>query len=153
MDDSFIQPQNLLNVRGTFAYNMPIVGEGEEDLSTMDPLESDLAGFVWQDWTTIRFQLDIDIEYPIVVDETDLGTARIYGTVVASAELLWAVADIYSDGIINFLDFAVLGSVWGSTAGDGIYNPDFDISDSVDGVINAVDLKVLAYYWLEQLLP
>lgn len=153
MDDSFVQPQNLLTLRGTIAYNMPIGDprEGEVDLSTMDPIESGLAGHVWQDWTTIRFQLDVDIEYPIVVGETDFGTARIYGTVVASADLLWAVADIYDDGIINFLDFAVLASVWHSTSGDGIYNGDFDISNPVDGVINALDLEVLAYYWLEQL--
>lgn len=148
-DDSFLQPDNYLAARGILEYNFILVGAGSVDLSTMDPVLSDVTGLIWQDWTTITLQMDIDIEYPLEVDGTALGTAWIQGTVLATAEVFWAVADLYSDGLVNFRDFAVFAAAWPSTFGEPNYNPDCDIFDPAGGIINAMDLAVFADYWLE----
>jgi len=147
-DDSFLQPDNSLAARGIFEYDFIVVGAGSVDLSTMDPVLSDLTGLVWQDWTTITLQMDIDIEYPLEVEGSALGTAWIQGTIIATADVFWAVADLYSDGLVNFKDFAVFALAWPSTLGDPNYNPDCDIFDPAGGVINAMDLAVFADYWL-----
>jgi len=146
-DDSFLQPDNSLAARGIFEYDF-LGTAGSVDLSTIDPVLSDLTGLIRQDWTTITLQMDIDIEYPLEVDDTVLGTAWIHGTVIATADVFWAVADLYSDGLVNFRDFAVFAAAWPSTLGDPNYNPDCDIFDPAGGIINAMDLSVFADHWL-----
>ncbi len=60
-----------------------------------------------------------------------------------------SLADIYPnepDGIVNFLDFAVLAASWLTSAGDSDYN---DVVDFVaDDVIDYKDLDVLCSDWL-----
>jgi hypothetical protein len=147
-DDSFVQQANLLGGRGTFAYKMPPVGEGEADLSDMGDVPSDLAGLVRQDQTTITLQLDIDIEYPLEIEGTQIGTAWVQGSIVATAEVFWRVADLYGDGFVNFLDFAVFAWAWSSEVGEGNYDPGCEMFEPADGVIDARDLAVFAGSWL-----
>jgi len=147
-DDSFLQPDNSLAARGIFEYNFIIVDPGSVDLSTIDPVLSDLTGLIRQSWTTITLQMDIDIEYPLEVEGSELGTAWIQGTVIATADVFWAVADLHSDGLVNFKDFAVFAAAWPSTLGDPNYNPNCDIFDPAGGIINAMDLAVFADHWL-----
>ena len=147
IDGSFIQHDNYPAARGTFEYD--ILGEsGTMDLSTMAPGASDLPGLVWQDWTTITLQMDVDIERLLDITDTIQGTVRIHGTIIATAEVFWAPADLYSDGIVNFKDFAVFAAAWPSTLGDANYNPDCDIFDPNAGIINAQDLQLFAENWL-----
>lgn len=148
LDDSFLQTANSLAARGIFEYSFIIVGAGSVDLSTMDPVLSDVTGLVRQDWTTITVQMDIDIEYPLEVDGTELGTAWIQGTIVATANVFWLVADLFSDGLVNFKDFAVFAAAWSTMFGEPNYNPDCDILDPSAGFINAMDLALFADYWL-----
>jgi hypothetical protein len=148
IDDSFIQTSNYLAARGLFEYSFILVGSGSVDLATMDPVASDLTGFIWQDWTTITLQMDIDIEYPLEVDGSAVGTAWIQGTIVATAEVFWAAADLYSDGLVNFRDFAVFAAAWDTSPGDPAYNPECDLDQPLDGFIDAADLAVFADYWL-----
>jgi len=147
-DDSFLQPDNSLAARGIFEYNFIVVGAGSVDLSTMDPVLSGLTGLIRQDWTTITLQMNIDIEYPLEVDGTVLGTAWIQGTLIATADVFWAVADLYSDGLVNFRDFAAFAAAWPTTLGDPDYNPDCNIFDPAGGIINAIDFQLFADYWL-----
>lgn len=147
-ENSFLQTGNYLTGRGLFEYSFFLVGAGTIDLSTMEPVFSDMTGFVSQDGTTITLQMDIDIEYPLEVEGTPLGTAWIQGTVVARAEVFWSPADLFSDGLVNFLDFAVFAAGWPYTLGDPQYNPNCDLHNPPDGLINAKDLAVFAESWL-----
>jgi hypothetical protein len=57
--------------------------------------------------------------------------------------------DLNEDGIVNFTDFAVVGSYWGITGctdPDGCKKVDFDDNGTVD--IN--DLRMFVEYWLER---
>ena len=60
-----------------------------------------------------------------------------------------SIADVDMDGDVNFSDFAMFAAAWQAVDGvDDGYNPLCDISDPVDGVINAADLEVFANEWL-----
>jgi len=59
------------------------------------------------------------------------------------------VGDFYTDGVVNFEDFAVLVAAWGSEPGDDNWNAACDISESIDGVIDEYDLMVFCDNWLE----
>jgi len=148
LDDSFLQTANSLAARGIFEYSFIVVGDGSVDLSTMGSVLTDLTGLVRQDLTTITVQTDVDIEYPLEVDGTPLGTARIQGTIIATADVYWLIADLFSDGLVNFRDFAVFADAWSTMLGEPNYNPDCDIVDPGAGFIDASDLALFADYWL-----
>jgi len=57
-------------------------------------------------------------------------------------------ADFNEDSIVNYIDFAIFGKAWLSEQGDGNWNPDCDISEITDDVIDANDLIVFAQEWL-----
>lgn len=57
-------------------------------------------------------------------------------------------ANFNEDCIINFPDFAILAEAWGSVPIDGNWNPDCDISDPNDNVIDWFDLDVFTANWL-----
>jgi len=59
------------------------------------------------------------------------------------------VGDFYTDGVVNFEDFAVLVAAWGSEPSDDNWNAACDISESIDGVIDEYDLMVFCDNWLE----
>jgi hypothetical protein len=58
------------------------------------------------------------------------------------------IGDFYTDGVVDFKDFAVLAAAWRSQPGDDNWNAACDISESIDGVINEYDLAVLSESWL-----
>jgi hypothetical protein len=57
-------------------------------------------------------------------------------------------ADIYTDGFVDFKDFAVLAAAWLSTTGGPSWNPNCDISMPADGVIDELDLEIFCENWL-----
>ena len=57
--------------------------------------------------------------------------------------------DFNKDFYVNFDDFASLGSAWTSRPSDAIWNPDCDISEPKDNVINFSDIKVFVENWLK----
>ncbi|MEN8128193.1 MAG: hypothetical protein ABFR90_10375 [Planctomycetota bacterium] len=60
-----------------------------------------------------------------------------------------SIADVDMNGDVNLVDFYAFAAAWQAVDGVDIeYNPLCDISDPVDGVINAVDLEVFASNWL-----
>ena len=59
------------------------------------------------------------------------------------------VGDFYTDGVVDFKDFAIFAAAWGSQSGDANWNPACDISDDIDGVIDELDLAVFCENWLE----
>ena len=60
-----------------------------------------------------------------------------------------SIADIDMNGDVNFSDFALFAAAWQAVDGeDDEYNPLCDISDPVEGIINAADLVVFATNWL-----
>jgi len=57
-------------------------------------------------------------------------------------------ADIFSDGVVDFKDFAVFAAAWGTTTGDPGWNAACDLALPV-GVIDEFDLAFLCEHWLE----
>jgi len=80
-------------------------------------------------------ETDIDGQPRIDVDRVDIGADEYYTYTLT--------ADIYHDGIVNFLDFAVLGLYWQQN------EPLADITPpGGDGIVNFLDLGVLVDEWL-----
>ena len=67
---------------------------------------------------------------------------------VIRPELRFSKADINIDGAVDFLDYAILATSWQTKPGDANWNPDCDISEPNDDVIEWVDLPVLSGDWL-----
>jgi len=60
------------------------------------------------------------------------------------------IQDIYQDGYVYLLDFAIFAKAWKSQPGDDNWNPACDISEPNDDVIDERDLAVLADNWLSR---
>ena len=58
------------------------------------------------------------------------------------------IGDFDGDNDIDSADFAVLASAWQTVPGDTRYNPDCDISNPPDNIIDALDLAVFVDNWL-----
>jgi hypothetical protein len=61
--------------------------------------------------------------------------------------------DFEPDCDVDFYDYAVLALAWGSSSGEGKWNPTCDISDPNDDTIDELDLRVFAENWLEGASP
>jgi len=76
--------------------------------------------------------------------ETDIdGEARVkYGRVdIGADEYYWSPADFSEDGIVNFIDYAMLAWHWHETDANGGYDDVFDLADN-----NAIDFgDILAF--------
>jgi hypothetical protein len=56
--------------------------------------------------------------------------------------------DIFDDGCVDLLDLAIFAKAWMAQAGDDNWDPDCNIAEPSDNVINGRDLAVLAHNWL-----
>jgi hypothetical protein len=56
-------------------------------------------------------------------------------------------ADLNADGYVRFDDFAIFALSWPSSFGNGNWNPDCDISEPPDGVIDEKDLQIFTESW------
>jgi hypothetical protein len=56
------------------------------------------------------------------------------------------VGDFYTDGIVDFKDFAIFASAWGSEPGDDQWQDALDLE--IDGVIDEYDLAAFCDNWL-----
>jgi len=61
------------------------------------------------------------------------------------------LGDFEPDRDVDAEDFAVLAAAWRSTPADGNWNPDCDISEPSDDVIDEKDLKVFTENWLSDI--
>ncbi len=59
-------------------------------------------------------------------------------------------ADIYGDGIVNFVDYAIFAAAYLSSTGDDNWNEDCDIFLPADGFIDIADFKVFIGKWLDR---
>ena len=55
--------------------------------------------------------------------------------------------DFNEDNDVDLYDFAILARAWLSSSGDDNWNPDCDISEPNDNVIDAKDLEILTNNW------
>lgn len=80
-------------------------------------------------------------------NETDIdGNVRLIGEYVdMGADEFWP-SDFNMDGIVNFIDYAMLVGKFGTDPNDPNYNDDFDIEDN--NSIDFGDVKVLCQNWL-----
>jgi len=62
------------------------------------------------------------------------------------------IADLDLDEDVDFNDFAILAAAWKSTPGQANWNPRCDISAPPDGVINIMDMSVMADNWLDEIV-
>ena len=58
------------------------------------------------------------------------------------------IADVDWDLDVDLNDFAVLAAAWGSKPGDYNWDPNCDISEPQDELIDELDLEVFAKWWL-----
>jgi hypothetical protein len=65
-----------------------------------------------------------------------------------ATEVVQEQGDFELDCDVDIRDLAVLASAWQSGPGDGNWNPDCDISDPIDNVIDGLDLAVFTENWL-----
>jgi len=65
---------------------------------------------------------------------------------VIHEKTLWA--DFSGDGIVDFSDYSVIASAYGSRPGSGSWNKRCDISEMPDDVINILDIATFAKGWL-----
>lgn len=70
-------------------------------------------------------------------------------------QLIGDIAPEGGDGIVNFMDFAVLADAWLATPTSGNWNPKANIAPryTPDSVIDILDLSEMAQYWLDTLSP
>ncbi len=64
-----------------------------------------------------------------------------------------SITTIHMNRAFDFNDFAFLASAWLTQKGEPDYNPNYDISDPEDGVIDELDLAVFCENWLEGTTP
>ena len=57
-------------------------------------------------------------------------------------------ADINEDGVVDLADFAELAAAWNATPSSSRWNPDCDINEPADNIIDTLDLKVFMDNWL-----
>ncbi|MBI9018937.1 MAG: hypothetical protein JEZ07_16925 [Phycisphaerae bacterium] len=140
----FTQVENIFTGRGSMAYDMPFAS-GQVALAEMDPITSDFAGVITQQDTVLKLEMSIDLEFPLILDGSDIGTARITGTIIAYADIYWTRADFNSDNSIDISDLEIFLSHW-LTSGQDIIA---DIAPlEPDGVVNLLDMQVFANSWL-----
>ena len=65
--------------------------------------------------------------------------------------LVGDIAPEGGDGVVNFLDFAILADAWLATAESANWNPDADLAPpgNPDGKVDFQDMIVLAEHWLD----
>ena len=74
-------------------------------------------------------------------NDPDSGSAYIFGPSEQTG-------DFDDDCDVDFRDFAILALAWMTESGDAQWNPDCDISDPKDNVIDWLDLNVFTDNWL-----
>ena len=81
-------------------------------------------------------ETDIDGEERVINERVDMGADEFY----------WSVADVYGNGLVNFVDYAVLAGAWGTDANDANYIEVCDLDD--DNIIDFKDIKLFCDEWL-----
>jgi len=91
----------------------------------------------------------INIQYAGFADQNfnDIANVVSYSTYVTVTAGL--TGDINGDGVVNYVDLAILGAAYGSTSGSPNYNASADLNG--DGTINYVDLAILGAHYGESL--
>jgi len=83
-------------------------------------------------------ETDIDGEDRVKYERVDMGADEYY----------WSSADFDANGLVNFIDYAVLGAAWGTDVNDANYNEACDLADN-----NSIDFKDFELFcedWLWQ---
>jgi len=80
-------------------------------------------------------------------NETDIdGNVRVIGEEVdIGADEFWAT-DFSRDGLVNFVDYAMLAAAWHTEPNDANYNDDFDLADN--NAIDFGDILAFCHHWL-----
>jgi len=86
--------------------------------------------------------------------ESDNGRAELWrlciqGTDYPALAFEFAKGDFTCPDGVDLSDFAAFGTAWGSQLGDANWNPVCDVANPIDGIIDILDLAVLAGDWLE----
>ncbi len=68
-----------------------------------------------------------------------------YASIRINADLL---GDFDLNGEVDSIDFAIFALAWGSSPGDDNWNPNCNISDPNDNIIDELDLDTFTYNWL-----
>jgi len=135
---------------GLVGYNLGTTTASFWDIETSDCNTSDGG----EGKTTVEMQTESTFTNAgwDFVGETANGTDDIWDICEGTnyPKLVWQipVADFICPDGVNMLDFAVLGLAWMSEHNQGNWNPECDISDPNDDIINLLDLAVFTENWL-----
>lgn len=128
---SFSQIGNFLTASGVVSYNAGILGSDTIDLATLDPEDADFNGTVSATASLITLTVPIDLSFDLMQDTTDLGDARIHGSIVATGVPL-RIGDSDGDRDVDLNDLGNLASNYGRQTGALWQQGDFDSDGDVD---------------------
>ena len=149
----FNQTGNAVKGTGTVTYSAGVFGSGSVILDGEDPFAADFHGSVVDNGSTVSLTLPMDVIRDLENDGVPMGTVRIHGQVVGTANThtskSYLASDINTDDEVNLEDFALLVEQWQRISCD----PDDDWCDGGDinrnGYVNMFDLDELAVEWLD----
>jgi len=136
LDVSRTETLMICDVSGSDNYN------SEEGWAVFDTVGNNIANGYYAG----TFQVPRDgATYRVFwVDDADPGKGgSAFVDIVADG---YSDADFNGDGVVNFLDYAVLASAWQTTPADGNYNDICDLVD--DNSIDHADLALFVEDWL-----
>lgn len=130
---NFNQIGNFLTATGVVSYNLTglIPASDTIDLSTLDPEDADFTGTVTATSSLITLTVPIDLSFDLMQDTTDMGDARIHGSIMATGIPL-KVGDSDGDHDVDLNDLGNLASNYGRSSSALWGMGDFDSDGDVD---------------------
>lgn len=140
----FTQTGNQFTANGILNYDLPILGEDTLDLTEFGLVEADLFGTVVSTPEGVELQIELLIEYPITIEEIQVGTSIFTGTIIAKPETSDNPADFNGDKIVDLADLLSMVEIWLSN------NPSEPENLNQDNIINLFDFRIFAQAWLNE---
>ena len=150
---TFNQTGNKVKGTGSVTYGAYVLGSDTIFLDQEAPFDADFPGTLVDDGSIISVTVPFDVTRVLISSGTELGTLRIHGVVVGTANThtskSYLASDLNTSDAVNLEDFALFVGQWLRMS----CNPDNGWCERGDinqnGYVNRVDLDRLAGDWLD----